>query len=370
MLESTHIQAPPGASDDSPSADARSWALLRSLAKSGSLPLLSLAIFLSCAIAASWLFGVDPFAVLEALVVGSVADAFAFSETLVKATPVLLCALASALPIRLGLISVGAEGQMIVGGIAGSAVILTLGDASGQWLFLAMLLGAAVGAGVFGAFAGFLRANLAVNETISTLLLNYMAPLLVNYLVYGPWKDPESLGWPSTVAFPEAAVPEPYFGTRVHFGLPLGLGLILLAWFVLRWTKLGYWLDLLKDAPGLALRAGLCFQRSTWIVMGIAAACAGLAGIVEVAAIEGRLQPGVGAGAGYSGFLVAWLARGELARVVPLALLVGALMAGGDNLQLFLDLPSAVSIVLQGLLFASVLAASGIVRRYQGAQSA
>ena len=191
-----------------------------------------------------------------------------------------------------------------------------------------------------------------MNETISTLLLNYVAPLFVDYLVYGPWKDAaQSLGWPSTVMFPEAARLPTFFGTRVHLGLFLGLGLVLGAHFILSRTRWGFYLDVLRSSPTLARRAGLGFGAAALMVMAAGGACAGLAGIAEASVLEGRLQSGVGANAGYSGFLVAWLARGRLPLLAPLGVLVAGLAASGDNLQLAADLPSATTYVMQGLLF-------------------
>jgi simple sugar transport system permease protein len=288
---------------------------------------------------------------------GSFAGGYALSETLVKTAPILLCALATALPARIGLISVGAEGQLAVGAIAGTAFVLAAGARFGAFTLPLMFLAAAAGAAAWGAVAGLLRGRLGVNETITTLLLNYVVPPFVDYLVNGPWKDPASLGWPATAVFPPAAHLPTYFGTRVHLGLLVGVVLVVAAHLLVTRTRWGFYLDLMMSGPPLAARAGLRFGTAVVVVMALGAACAGIAGIAETAAVEGRLQAGVGAGAGYSGFLVAWLARGHLLRLLPLSLLVGGIIASGDNLQLSADLPSSTAIVLQGLLFASALAA-------------
>jgi simple sugar transport system permease protein len=316
-------------------------------------------LFLVLASAFFLLVGRNPAAMFALMFQGSFGGGYALSETLVKTAPILLCALATVLPARLGLISVGAEGQLTAGALAGTALVLAVGDRWGAFTKPAMLLAAAAGGAGLGALAGFLRARLRVNETISTLLLNYIAPLFVDYLVYGPWKDPQSLGWPSTVMFPEAARLPTFFGTRVHLGLVLGLGLVLAAHFVLSRTRWGFYLDVLRSSPALARRAGLGFGAAALVVMAVGGACAGLAGIAEASVLEGRLQSGVGATAGYSGFLVAWLARGRLPLLVPLAVLVAGLAASGDNLQLAADLPSATTYVMQGLLFAAALIAAG-----------
>jgi simple sugar transport system permease protein len=310
---------------------------------------LSFALFLA--------LGREPVPLFAALWDGSLGSGFALSETLVKLSPVLLCALATALPATLGLISVGAEGQLVAGSIAGTALVLGAGDRLGAATVPAMLLAAALGGSAYAALAAALRVSLRVNETISTLLLNYLPPLLVEYLVYGPWKDPDSLGWPATAPFPEAARLATYFDTRVHAGLAIGAVLVVLALLLTTFTRYGLQLALLRESPLLAERAGLSFRSAVLVMMALGGAAAGIAGSVEVSVIEGRLQPGIGAGAGYAGFLVAFLARGHLGRLLPLAFLVAALGAAGDNLQLAAGLPSAVVYVLQGLLFIAALSA-------------
>lgn len=299
--------------------------------------------------------GQQPLPLLASMFSGAFGSGFALSETLVKATPILLCAIATAIPARLGLISVGAEGQLFLGGIAGTALVLALGDRAGALTLPAVLLAAAAGGALYGALAGALRAWLRANETISTLLLNYVAPLLVDYLVYGPWKDPESLGWPATKAFPDAARLPSYFDTRLHLGLFIALALLAATYVVVTRTRHGLALELLRESPVLAERARLRFPHAVVITLALGGAVAGLSGFIEASVVEGRLQSGVGAGAGYAGFLVAFLARGNLLALLPLSVIVAALAAAGDNLQLAFDLPSSVVLVLQGLLFAAAL---------------
>jgi len=314
-------------------------------------------IFAAFSSAFFWAIGQSPIRLFAALYDGVLGSGFAFSETLVKAAPILLCSLATALPARVGLISVGGEGQLAIGAIGGTALVLSAGDRLG-WLTLpAMLLSAALAGAAYGAVPGLLRAQLRVNETISTLLLNYIAAPCVDYLVYGRWKDPDSLGWPSTIAFPDAARLPTYFDTRIHLGLFLGLFAVLAAWFFATRTRSGLILDLLRSSPELMQRAGVSWARRTVVLLALGGACAGIAGIAEASVIEGRLQSGVGAGAGYSGFLVAFLARGRLLAILPCAWIVASLAAAGDNLQLSAGLPSSIVYVLQGFLFAAALIA-------------
>ena len=314
-------------------------------------------------LAFSWVFfrllGKPPGSVLWTMLSGSLGSGFALSETLVRAAPIVLCALATLIPARLGLISVGAEGQLTLGAISGTGFVLLCGSRLGSLTLPLLLLCGALGGAAWGMAAGYLRARLHANETISTLLLNYIAPPLVDYLVYGPWKDPSSQGWPATVSFPDAARLPSYFGTRVHLGLVLGVLALLVSHVVLSRTRWGLSLDLLRESPTLAARAGLRQRSAIVLAFAVGGAAAGIAGIVETSVLEGRLQAGIGVGAGYAGFLVAFLARGHALRVLPLALVVAALVSSGDSLQLSFDLPSSVTFVLQGLLFAAALIAGG-----------
>jgi len=348
------------------SALVRAW---RRLGGSRAAPVRSLVaatvIFLALASAFFLAVGRHPGAMFALMLEGSFGSGYAFSETLVKTAPILLCALGTVLPARLGLISVGAEGQLAAGALTGTAFVLSAGQAWGAFTLPAMMLAAAIGGAAWATLAGVLRARFRVNETICTLLLNYISPLLVEYLVYGPWKDPASLGWPSTHPFPDVARLPTFFGTRVHLGLLLGVVLVALSHAVVSRTRWGFYLDLLRDGPALAKRAGLRLGVAIVVVMALGGALAGMAGIAEASALEGRLQASVGAGAGYGGFLVAWLARGRLLPLVPLAAVVAGLSASGDNLQLAADLPSATTYVLQGLLFASALMAAGARKRFE-----
>jgi simple sugar transport system permease protein len=329
--------------------------------------LLAIAAFIVVAMLFFLLIGKAPLAMLQSMLVFAAGDAYSLSETLVKTTPILLCALAIIVPARLGLISVGADGQLYAGALLGTAVVLMAVDSAVAWpvglLLPAMLLGAAAGGALWGAIAGVLRARLAVNETITTLLLNYIAVLLVNHFVYGAWKDPANLGWPATIEFPPAAQVPHLFGTRAHAGLLFAVAAALLLQIILSYSRWGLSLRVLRGNPGLAGLAGLRYPRQIIIVMALAGALAGIAGICEVSAIQGRLQPGISLGYGLSGFLVAWLCAQSPLLAIPVSFGIGGLLAAGDALQLFAKVPASSAIILQGLLFITALAVSGLQHR-------
>lgn len=316
----------------------------------------------SCAFFA--LLGKSPLPLIGELVRGGFGSSYGIGETLVKATPILFCALATALPARLGLLSVGASGQFYLGAWAGTGLFL-LGGATASWFTGPVLLATAcLGGAVWSLVAGFLKAHLDVNETLSTLLLNYVAALLVDWAVYGPWRDPVNLGWPATTAFPDAVkLPLLMGGSRLHAGLLLALGLAVILHVVLSRSRWGLTLRILKSNRALGVGAGFAWSGNVALVMGIGGALAGLGGMLEATMIHGRLQSGIALNYGITGFLVAWMAGQHMLRIVPLAVVMGALMSASDALQLFAQLPAATAIVLQALLFVSVLVTGGLLSR-------
>lgn len=302
----------------------------------------------------------NPLAMLAEISRSAWGDGYALGETLLRATPILLCALATIVPARAGLISVGAEGQLYFGALAGTGLLLAAGVPSGAWMLPATLLAGALGGALWAAVPALLRVGANVNETISTLLLNYVAALLVTWLVYGPWKNPQSQGWPASVEFPGAARLPLLFESRVHAGLFVALVLALVLHLLLTRSRWGLELDLMRSNPRAALLAGFGQKRRIVIALLVSGLLAGLAGIAETSSVQGRLQAELSNGAGLSGFLVAWLARNSALRAVPYAFIVAGLLAAGDGLQMNANIPSSATLVVQGLLFVAVLLAGGI----------
>lgn len=310
--------------------------------------------------------GQPPVATFWAMIKGAFGDGYSLSETLVKTAPILLCGIAAALPARLGLISVGGEGQLYFGALFGTGLVLAIPGAPMYAMLPLMLAASAAGGALWALIPAFLKARMNVNETITTLLLNYVASLFVDFLVYGPWKDPNNLGWPATINFPAAAKLPALFGTRAHIGLIFGLIAAVALYVLTARTRWGTCLRLLRSNRRVAEGIGLSYGRQAILVVCLGGMLAGLAGICETSAIQGRLQSGISNGMGFSGFLVAWMAGGDFLRIIPLSLLLGGLLASGDSLQLFAGLPSSAALVLQGVLFASVLAAGSLKARKGG----
>jgi simple sugar transport system permease protein len=265
---------------------------------------------------------------------------------------------------------VGGEGQIYFGALTGTALVLSLPASSTvPWVMLpAMVLAACAGGALWASIAMGLKAGMGVNETISTLLLNYIASLAVDFLVYGPWKDPDNHGWPATVPFPDAARLPTFFDTRAHVGLVFGVAAALALHVLATHSRWGLSLRVLRSNRKVAEGVGMSFKRQALIVAVVGGALAGIAGICETSVIQGRLQSGISNGAGFAGFLVAWMAGQHFLRILPLSLLMGGLLASADTLQMVAGLPSSASLVLQGILFASALCVGGFFSRREAAR--
>jgi len=299
--------------------------------------------------------GLNPFSVCYLIVKGSFGGKYELSETFVKVTPILLCALAVALPAKIGLLNIGGEGQLLLGSI-GSAWIAI------YWTWLPMplvipimFISAALFAGVWAVIPGFLRGILNINEVIVTLLMNFIALFLLEYLVHGPWRDPESFGWPYSKEFPNYAILNTIPGSRIHIVLFVGIIIALILFIVINHTNWGFKGKVIGENINAAKTVKINILKYIIITMIIAGFIAGIAGFGEVSAIQGRLRSGISPGYGYTGFLVSWLARHNFLLIIVFSIFVGGLLAGSDQLQLTAGLPYSVIEILQGLIFLFVL---------------
>ena len=283
-------------------------------------------------------------------------NAYGLSELLVRMIPLLLTSAAVALPTRLGLINVGGEGQLYMGAWLVTAGALHFsGLPSWAMLPLLTILGFAGGA-VWAAVPGLLRACGLVNETISTLLLNYIAPLIVSYFIFGAWRSSESSSYPQSPAFVDAARLPSFFDTRIHAGLLYALGALLLYWLLIERTRWGLEMRAIGGNPDAARRLGVPVFRHTILAMAIAGGFAGLAGMEEVTAIQGRLVSELSPGYGFVGFLIAWLAGGSAVGIVAMSFLFAVIASAGDILQISQGVPYAVVNILMAMILLIVLA--------------
>ena len=307
--------------------------------------------------------GLDPLEVYRVLYLGAFGTWFSVQETLTQAAPLMLTALCTALPARAGLLVIGGEGAVVVGGVATVLAGVALAGAPAPLGVVLLGLAGAVAGGLWIAAAGALRHYRGVNETISTLLLNYIAIALMNHLVTGPIRDFAQVLKPASWSVGESLRVGEIPGTSVHWGLALGVGACVLTWALMRRTTFGFAVDILGGNVRAAQMAGLPVGAMVLATCFLGGAAAGLAGAVEIVAVHGFASSSLAVGYGYAGILVAFLARQNPLAVVPVAIVLGGISASGGLLQRRFGLPDAATLVLQGLLFVAVLAGNTLYGR-------
>ena len=300
--------------------------------------------------------GVNPLQAYLEIVQESLGSLYGISETLVKTTPLIFASLGVSLAFRMQIWNIGAEGQIYMGACGATAVALFSGLENPAVMITAMFFAAFLSGGLWAGVAGLLRARWQVNEVIVTLLMNYIAILGVDYLIYGPWKDPKGFNFPLTAQFSDAARLTEYFDTRLHSGFFLALFCALLLYLFMERTVWGYEIKVIGSNPKAARYAGMNTGMAIFFVLFLSGAIAGIAGFGEVAGLQHRLQHGISPGYGYTAIIIAWLARRSALGVVIVSFLMGVLLVGGDSLQLTWQLPVAFVYAFQGLILFFLLA--------------
>ena len=300
--------------------------------------------------------GVSASAAFALMAQGAFGSTFALANTLQRAAPLMLTALCVLLPARAGLIVIGGEGALALGGLAAGALAIAAPGLPAPIAWPLMALAAMLAGGLWIGAAGWLRQKRGINETIGSLLLSYLGIAVFNHLVEGPLRDPASLNKPSTLPLPDGWMVGTLPGLDVHWGFAMGALGCVAAWLVLRWTVAGFALRVVGGNPQAARLVGLPVDRLVIGACLAGGAAAGLAGMFEVAAVQGSANASLLADYGTAGILVAFAARQNPLAVVLCAVLVGGIGASGSLLQRRLGLPDAATLVLQGLIFANLLA--------------
>ena len=298
--------------------------------------------------------GADPVAVLAAMADSAIGDAGSVADTLERATPLLFGALAVAVPARAGLFNIGGEGQLLIGAVAAAGTARLLGpDTAGAVALPAMaLVGGLAGLG-WALIAGVLRVTTSTNEAITTLLMNYIAGLILTWLVFGPWKDPDSLGQAYSTRLPDSQQLPSLAGGDLHTGVLVGLAVAAATWLLLRRTSWGFQLRVVGGNSEAARRAGLRVSRLQVAALAVGGLLAGLGGAMEITGVEERLRPEMMVGFGFIGFLASWLARHDPLKAVVAAVVLGGIAIGGNGLKVTAGLSgSAVNILMAVLLLA------------------
>jgi simple sugar transport system permease protein len=300
--------------------------------------------------------GASPAEAFEGMWRSAFGDGDALGETVLRTLPLLMAALAVAVPARAGLFNIGGEGQLLLGAIGAQAMAMLLDGALPSLPTLVLMAVAGMVAGlVWAAIAGGLRVATGMNEAISSLLLNYLAAILLAWLVFEPWKDPNSLGQAYSEELVGGERLPVIWGDRVHAGVLLVAVVPVLLWLVLRYTPWGFKLRVVGGNPEAARRAGLRVGGLGLAAMALGGAIAGLGGMLEVAGVEGRLRPDMLVGFGYIGFLASWLGRHHPLKAIGASAALAAVAVGGNGLKVASGLSGAAVNVLMALVLLAVL---------------
>ncbi len=311
------------------------------------------------------LVGKSPVQLYETMWRGGFGSWFSIQNSLSRAAPLLLAALCVALPARLGLVVIGGEGAIVLGGVAAAAMGVATSGAPAFFVILAMGVAGLAAGGIWIGAVGALRHYRAVNETISSLLMAYTAIALMNHLVEGPLRDPISLNKPSTESLAEAHRIGNIPGMDVHWGLVVGVIACVLSWLLIEKTRWGFAARIAGGNVRAAQVQGLAVGPLIVGFTALAGGFAGLAGMLEVAAVQGSANASLAAGYGYTGILVAFLARHNPLAIIPVAFLLGGIDASGGLIQRRMDLRDATVLVLQGMLFVVILFSETFYGRFK-----
>jgi len=302
--------------------------------------------------------GQSPLGALYLFFVEPIASVYGSGELLLKATPLMLCALGLALGFRSNVWNIGAEGQLTMGAIVGGGVALFWAESLGMWVLPGALLAGVLGGMAWAAIPAFLRTRFHTSEILVSLMLVYIAQLWLAYLLHGSWRDPEGFNFPQSKAFEDAAMLMPLGeGVRVTSAFIMALVLAALSWIFASKTFAGYRMLVAGLAPAAAAYAGFSEKKNIWLALLIGGGAAGLAGVCEVVGPIGRLQQGISPGYGFAAIIVAFVGRLHPLGIVLASLLMSLLYLGGESVQLSLQLPSAVTGLFQGALLFYLLAA-------------
>jgi len=325
-------------------------------------PLLALAITVVLGTCLFMILGKDPLKCLAVFFVEPVRSLYALSELAMKATPLLLIALGLAVCFRSNVWNIGAEGQFILGAIFAGGVAMQAGPATSRWIVVAILLAGVLGGMCWAGIVALLRDRFHANEILVSLMLVYVADMLLNYLVYGPWKDPAGYNFPQTVTFAAATkIPRLVDGFRTHIGLLIALAAAAGFWVMLFRTYLGFQLQVGGLAPAAARYAGFSSRRALWTALLLSGGMAGLAGALDVAGPLGQLTPHVPAGYGFAAIIVAYVGRLHPVGTIFSAALMSMFYIGGELAQSRLGLPKSLTGVFQGLLLFTLLACDTLI---------
>jgi simple sugar transport system permease protein len=309
------------------------------------------------------IMGFNPFFALHTFFISPISTTYGISELLVKATPLALIATGLAFCFKNNIYNIGAEGQLTMGAIFGGGIGIYFHDTNSFWLLPLMIIGGAIGGSLWAMIPALLKNKFNTNEILTSLMLVYVALFILDFLVVGPWRDPEGYSFPKTRSFSDSGrMPLLFEGLRIHIGLIITLILIFISWFVFAKTIFGFQLKVSGFSPIAARYAGFNQKILIYLAFGICGAFAGIAGLAEVSGPIGLLYRDISPNYGFTAIIVAFLGRLHPLGIIFASLVIALTYLGAEDAQLFMQIPAAVGFLFQGLVLFYLLGADFLVK--------
>lgn len=314
-----------------------------------------LAIILSivCAGLVIWILGYSPLKIFPSMISGALGTEIRLQQTILKAVPLIVTSLGILVAFKMKFWNIGGEGQIMMGALAAAYVALNAPDFPKPLMLLMMGIAAMIAGGIWAFIPAFFKAKMGVNETIFTLMLNYIAIKFVTYLQYGPWKSPDSQGFPKVATFPDSAILPKLFG--IHIGWIIALLLIVLVYVFINHTKKGFEITVVGESRETARYAGMNISSIVIVAMLLSGGLCGLTGMIQASAIEKTLTASLSGGYGFTAIITAWLARLNAVAVLFVCIAFAILLQGGAYIQISMQIPAAVADMMQGIILFFVL---------------
>jgi general nucleoside transport system permease protein len=326
-------------------------------------PILAVVLTFAAGIIMFTVLGVDPVKAIVTFFIAPLNSLDGLAELFVKATPLVLIAVGLSFGFRANIWNIGAEGQLTIGALAGGGIGLLFFNVDTPFLMPAMLVGGVLGGMFWAAIPAILKTRFGTNEILTSLMLTYVGLLVLSYLIHGPWKDPDGQNFPESRLFHDAAIiPIILDETRLHLGWIIALFGVVVAWMVMTRHMIGFQVRVIGFAPMAARFAGFKEKNIIWLTLMISGGAAGLAGTIEVSGPVGQIVPVISPGYGFTAIIVAFLGRLHPIGCLFAGLLMALTYLGGDNAQIEMNLPNAVTGVFQGMLLFFLLASDVLVR--------
>lgn len=306
-----------------------------------------------CAGIVIWILGYNPIQVFPSMVTGALGTEIRLQQTILKAIPLIVTSLGILVAFKMKFWNIGGEGQILMGALAASYIALNVDGLPKPIMLLLMAIAAMVAGGIWAFIPAFFKAKMGVNETIFTLMLNYIAIKYVTYLQYGPWKAPESKGFPKVANFEDSAILPKLFG--IHIGWVIALVCVVVVYIFINHTKKGFEITVVGESRETARYAGMNISSIIIIAMLISGGLCGLTGMIQASAVEKTLSVNLSAGYGFTAIITAWLSRLNAIAVLFVCIAFAILLQGGTYIQISMQIPASVADMIQGIILFFVL---------------